>query len=412
MNVPFEFGFLIGIVGLVSFLAAEGRGVVGRLFNVVPQLVWVYFLPSICSSLGIIGQSNATVYEFAVNYLLPAALIMLTLSIDLKGTLRLGPKALWMFFAGTIGIVIGGPIALLVYKTLGGPDVHFVGEEALWRGLATIAGSWIGGGANQAAMLEIYQYSPIKYTNMVVVDIVFANLWMSIIFFGIVKRERLNRWFKASEHELTSLYSNTGTSKGLGSRPKKIFYVLALVFFMVGSVHLLSDHFSMLLSEGISTKSAYYLYLQPFMAPFFWVVTFSTIVGIILSFSKARNFEHSAKAGEIGSFFIYILVATIGMRMDLGGIFDNAWLLLIGFVWMSIHILTLIIFGKVLKAPFFYLAVGSQANVGGVASAPLVAAAFHPKLASVGVVLSVLGYVVGTYGAIIAAELMHLISLK
>ena len=129
----------------------------------------------------------------------------------------------------------------------------------------------------------------------------------------------------------------------------------------------------------------------------------------MLSFTKAKNYE-GAGASKIGSVFIYILVATIGMKMDLSKVVDNPGLILIGIVWMLVHIILLIIVAKLIKAPYFFLAVGSQANVGGAASAPIVAAAFHPSLATVGVLLAVFGYVVGTYGAILTAELMRIVS--
>ncbi|MCJ7759189.1 MAG: DUF819 family protein, partial [Gillisia sp.] len=133
----------------------------------------------------------------------------------------------------------------------------------------------------------------------------------------------------------------------------------------------------------------------------------ATAIGIILSFTKFKTYE-GAGASKLGSVFIYILVATIGMKMDLAMVFDNPGLIAIGLVWMSIHAGLLILIAKIIKAPFFFLAVGSQANVGGAASAPIVAAAFHPSLATVGVLLAVFGYVVGTYGAILTTILMQI----
>ena len=112
----------------------------------------------------------------------------------------------------------------------------------------------------------------------------------------------------------------------------------------------------------------------------------------------------------LGSVFIYILVATIGMKMDLTLIFDNVGLVAIGFVWISIHVIMLITVAKLIRAPYFFLAIGSQANVGGAASAPVVAAAFHPSLTTVGVLLAVLGYAVGTIGAIVCTMLMQIVS--
>ena len=137
------------------------------------------------------------------------------------------------------------------------------------------------------------------------------------------------------------------------------------------------------------------------------MISIATLIAILLSNTKAKNYE-GAGASKFGSVFIYILVATIGMKMDLAMIFDNLGLIAIGIVWMSIHAGLLILVAKLIKAPYFFLAVGSQANVGGAASAPIVAQAFHPSLATVGVLLAVFGYAIGTVGAILCTILMEL----
>ena len=139
------------------------------------------------------------------------------------------------------------------------------------------------------------------------------------------------------------------------------------------------------------------------------MVVIATTIGLILSFTKARKLE-GVGASKWGSIFIWILVATIGMKMNLGEVFNNLGLFAIGIIWMFIHVLILLIVAKIIKAPFFFVAVGSQANVGGAASAPVVASAFSPSLAPVGVLMAVLGYALGTYGAIICAQLMRIIS--
>jgi uncharacterized membrane protein len=185
--------------------------------------------------------------------------------------------------------------------------------------------------------------------------------------------------------------------------------ILTFAFVAVGIAQFGSEHISSFLNNNFEAvrdpKSA----LSSFGSGFFWLITIATFIGVLLSFTKARNYE-GAGASKIGSIFIYVLVATIGMKMDLGKIFENPGLILIGLVWMTIHAGLLIVVAKLIKAPYFFLAVGSQANVGGAASAPVVAAAFHPSLATVGALLAVFGYVVGTYGAILCAELMKIVA--
>ncbi|MDP4826385.1 MAG: DUF819 family protein [Flavobacteriales bacterium] len=156
------------------------------------------------------------------------------------------------------------------------------------------------------------------------------------------------------------------------------------------------------------------IYLSSIEKSFFWIVIVATIVGILFSFTKARNYE-GAGASKIGSMLLYVLVATIGMKINIVRLiedWDKYWaVILIGIIWMLVHITILLVVAKLVKAPFFFVAVGSQANVGGAASAPIVASAFSPALAPVGVLLAILGYAVGTVGAIVGMELMHALYL-
>jgi uncharacterized membrane protein len=317
-----------------------------------------------------------------------------------------------MFFTGTIGIIIGGPIAILIISTFSPETVGGEGFDAVWRGLATLAGSWIGGGANQAAMLEIYEYNQSLYGGMVLVDIVVANIWMAVILLGIGKRAKIDKWLKADNTAIDELQNKVEAfSKSVMRNPTLTDYIIILTFAFVavGIAQFGSEHISSFLNNNFEAvrdpKSA----LSSFGSGFFWLITIATFIGVFLSFTKARNYE-GAGASKIGSIFIYVLVATIGMKMDLGKIFENPGLILIGLVWMTIHAGLLIVVAKLIKAPYFFLAVGSQANVGGAASAPVIAAAFHPSLATVGALLAVFGYVVGTYGAILCAELMKIVA--
>jgi uncharacterized membrane protein len=335
------------------------------------------------------------------------------LSIDLKAIANLGSKALIMFLTGTTGIIIGGPIAVLLVsifspETVGGNDF-----DAIWRGLSTIAGSWIGGGANQAAMLEIFQYNPEKYGGMVLIDIVVANIWMAIILLGVGKTDRIDKWLKADTSSIEALKLKVTEFTNKITRVPTLhdyMLMLCLAFGAVGVAHFFGNNISDYLTQNfdsVSDKKSFFSFLG---SSFFWMVVLATIIGISLSFTKAKNYE-GAGASKIGSVFIYILVATIGMKMDLGKVLENPGLIAVGFIWITIHAGLMILVAKLIKAPYFFLAVGSQANVGGAASAPVVAAEFHPSLTSVGVLLAVLGYVVGTGGALFCAYLMEVASI-
>jgi len=421
------FGVLMISLGFVFYTEKIKTGFWHTFYKIVPGLFMAYFIPALFTTFRIISpewetenaagevvKNSSQLYFVSSRFLLPAALVLMTLSIDLKAIFNLGSKALIMFFTGTVGIIIGGPLAILLIsifspETVGGSDFN-----AVWRGLSTLAGSWIGGGANQTAMLEIYKYNPAKYGGMVIVDIIVANIWMAILLIGIGKKKKINKWLKADNSAIEELKEKViKFTKKVKRNPSltDLMVMLAIAFGTVGFGHFAASYLSAFFSDIVlSLTSQTWRNIFSFLdSEFFWLISISTIVAIILSFTKARNYE-GAGASKLGSVFIYILVATIGMKMDLNQAFENPGLMVIGIVWMTIHAVLLIVVAKIIRAPYFFLAVGSQANVGGAASAPIVAQAFHPSLASVGVLLAVFGYAIGTVGAIACTILMELAS--
>ncbi|MBO0592140.1 DUF819 family protein [Cellulophaga sp. E16_2] len=411
-NDAVVFGLLALCLGFIFYTSSLTTGFWSKFYNVVPAVLMCYLLPAILASCHIISDDISQLYFMASRYLLPAALVLMTLSIDLKAISNLGSKALIMFLTGSVGIIIGGPIAILLVsifspETVGGNDF-----DAIWRGLSTIAGSWIGGGANQAAMLEIFKYNPDEYGKMVLVDIVVANVWMAVILFGVGKTKAIDKWLKADTSAIETLKVKVSAFTAKITRVPTLndyMMMLCFAFTAVGVSHYFGDNISEYLTKNSSAVADPSNFLSFLGSNFFWMVVIATASGILLSFTKAKNYE-GAGASKIGSIFIYILVATIGMKMDLTKILENPGLLVVGFIWITIHALLLILVAKLIKAPYFFLAVGSQANVGGAASAPVVAAEFHSSLTSVGVLLAVFGYVVGTGGALLCAYLMELAS--
>ncbi len=406
------FGLLALCLGFVFYTSSIKRGFWKKFYTIIPAVLMCYVLPAVLTSVGLVSEENSNLYYVASRYLLPAALILMTLSIDLKAIINLGSKALIMFFTGTVGIIIGGPLAILVVSVFSPETVGGVGPDAVWRGLSTIAGSWIGGGANQAAMLEIFQYNPEKFGNMVLVDVFMANVWMALLLLGIGRSNKIDAWLKSDTSSIEALKTKVSEYTERIARVTSLRDLVMLLFFSfvgVGIAHFVGHHFSEFLQNNFEVIRNKQKALSSLGSKFLWMVVTATVIGIGLSFTKAKNYE-GAGASKIGGMFIYILVATIGMKIDLGRVLENPGLLVIGFIWIAIHAGLLILVAKLIKAPYFFMAVGSQANVGGAASAPVVAAEFHPSLTSVGILLAVFGYVVGTAGAYICALLMEVAS--
>ena len=397
-------GILMATLAFVFISSKSQHPFWKKFYTYVPTLLLCYFIPSIFNSLGIISGEESKLYFVASRYLLPTSLVLLTISIDLPEIKKLGPKALIMFFTGTLGIIMGGPLAILLVSAFAPDVVGGAGPEAIWRGLSTVAGSWIGGGANQAAMKEIFGVGDTVFSAMIAVDVIVANVWIAFLLYGAGIHERLDNWLQADTSAITELKEKIEAYRAQIIRIPDLtdaIKVMAVGFGITAIAHLGADT----IAPAIQ-KHAPGLVRFSLTSGFFWLIVLATSLALALSFTKARELE-GIGASRYGSVFLYVLVATIGMKMNIMAIFENPGLFIVGLIWMAFHALLLIAVAKGIKAPFFFMAVGSQANVGGAASAPIVASAFHPSLAPVGVLLAVLGYAIGTYGAWICGILMQ-----
>ena len=417
------FGILAVILALVFKSSASSHPFFKAFYAYVPPIMLCYFIPGILGSLGLFSAKDSQIYFVASRYLLPACLVLLCLSVDLKGVINLGPKALIMFFTGTLGIVIGGPIAYLIVGTLMPSVMVGEGNEAVWRGMTTIAGSWIGGGANQTAMKEIFQVGDGIFSAMIPIDVLFGYAWLAVLLFFANRSEQIDTYLKADNSAVKELEAKMSAfSESVTRIPKfnDTVTLLAVGFGFTALAHFLADllvpfiagpvpGFLAGIFGGTQKGWADWLTWMSLTSGFFWLAVLATFGGLIASFTKLRELE-GVGASRIGTVFLYILIAAIGMKMDISKIFENPGLLLIGAIWITVHAALIMIVAKIIRAPLFLAAVGSQANVGGAASAPIIASAFNPTLAPVGVLLAVFGYVVGTFGAWLCGQLLRLIA--
>ncbi len=400
-------GFLICIIAVVFITSNSENLFWKKFYKFVPSLLLCYFIPSFLNSLGIISGENSNLYFVASRYLLPTSLVLMTISINLHEIKKLGPKAIIMFITGTVGIIIGGPIAIFIISFFEPNSMIGVNPEKVWRGLTTVAGSWIGGGANQAAMKEIFSVQDNLFSTMVAVDVMVSQIWLAFLLFGAGINKKIDIMLRADASVITELRQKMEEYQSQILKIPNltdIMKVMAIGFGVTALAHLGADIIAPWISNNAPGLAKFSL-----TSKFFWLIVLSTTFSLCLSFTKVREIE-GVGASRYGSLFLYILVATIGMKMDILSIFENPGLFVVGLIWISFHAVLLIFMAKMIKAPFFFLAVGSQANIGGAASAPIVASAFHPSLAPVGVLLAVFGYAVGTYGAWVCGVMMQIVT--
>lgn len=396
---------LLAVLAAIFWLAQHR--VIGRFFKVVPALVFCYFVPTTLTTLGVI-PAESPLYDWIKSFVLPAALLLLILSLDVPGILRLGPKAVIMLLAGTAGVVIGGPIAfwschyLLTGQWRLPPDA--------WQGMAALSGSWIGGGANFVAIGEIAGTSDAMLATMVIPDVFVASIWMGTLLYLSGHQKKIDRWTGANTAAIDHLKQRMTDFQERVNRIANLpdlMMILALGF--VGSW--LSYRLGFVLAERIGefahqSDSTIVKNFAQSVGASTWKYVIVTAIGVILSFTRARRLE-GAGASKLGSVMIYLLVACIGASADFRKIVEAPGFIVAGFIWMTVHIIVLLAVGKLIRAPIFFVAVGSQSNIGGAASAPVVASAFHPSLAPVGALLAVAGYVLGTYAGLLCMYMLQ-----
>jgi uncharacterized membrane protein len=382
------FGLIAATLALV-FWTASLKGAWKKFYGVVPPLLLCYFIPGIFNSIGLIDGAHSQLYNpVASRVLLPAALVLLTLTIDLKAVMGLGWKLLAMYFGSSLSIMLG---AFFAFWLMGQLHPATVAGDT-WGGMAALAGSWIGGGANMVAMKEIFAVNETTFGQFVVLDVGVGYVWMAVLIFLAGRARQIDARSGADTRALEDLQRRLADYSAQHARiPTLTDYmmIIGLAFGVVGLAHALSPPLAAWFTPLPWAHAA------SLDTPYVWVVLLSTIAGLGLSFTRARTLD-GAGASKIGTLLLYVLIACIGMQMDIAALLDRPWLFALGIIWILVHIVLLWLLGKLLKVPFFYFAIGSQSNIGGPASAPVVAAVFHPALAPIGALLGTLGYATGT----------------
>ncbi len=383
------FGLIAATLGVV-FWTATKQGGWQKFYNVIPPLLLCYLLPGIYNSIGLIDGVHSKLYDpVASRVLLPAALVLLTMAVDLKAIVKLGPKLLAMYAATSASIMLGAVFAFLTMRAIA--PATMAGDT--WAGMAALAGSWIGGGANMMAMKEIFHVDATTFGQFAVVDVGVGYAWMAVLLILAQRATAMDAKRGADTAALDELKRRVEHYNAQHQRTPTLadmMMIVGLAFGVVGLAHALATPLSGWFGEHVA-----WAHRVSLDTPFVWIVTLCTAVGLLLSFTRARTLE-GAGASTIGTLLLYFLIAAIGMQMEIGALFNKPLLLVLGVVWLGFHIVLLWLVGRWLKVPFFYFAIGSQSHIGGPASAPVVASAFHPSLAPVGALLGTLGYATGT----------------
>lgn len=378
---------LLAIEILVLWISHHPR--FRKYFSIIPSLFWIYFLPMLASTFGWIDPQSAVLSKIST-WFLPASLFLLLISVDIREVFRLGKPALIMFFAGSAAIVLSAPLVFYVFK-------GWIGTE-FWSGFGALCGSWTGGSANMIAVKEALGTPDAVFLPMVVVDTVVPYAWMGILVASVASQPMFDRWNNSDRRILDQLNRKSKaahTSEEMGHQwnVQATVMILALAFAASVLTQFLAK-FLPVIKDVIST--------------FAWTVILVSILGIVCSLTPLRKLENNGSM-IIGYWLLYFVLTSIGAKASLTNIGSTFVLILAGIVIVVIHAAVMIGVARLIRAPMFLVAAASQANVGGVASASIVAEIYQPGFASVGLLLAILGNIVGTYMGIIAGQLCRLV---
>ena len=353
-----------------------------KLFNFIPPLLFIYSVPVVLSNTGILPSASPA-YDVLGQFGLPVFITLLLLSIDVGAAVRIMGKGVFVMLLGTVGVVVGAPIGYFV--------VHRWLPADAWKGFGALAGSWIGGTGNMAAVAGGLETPPEIFGLAVLADNAIYVIWLPILLGSKAFAEKFNKWARVSESRVAEMEAaaKAEVSKDV-EEPVKMRQLLYLAAIALSATALAAWIAPML------------PVIEPILSTSTWRVLIVTTIGILLSLTPARRLPRSH---EIAMAIVYIFVAGMGARASLAGLGDAPAFLLGALIWIFIHGLFCLAGAWIFKVDVHSAAIASAANIGGAASAPVVAAYHRESLVPVSILMALIGYAIGNYGAFIAARL-------
>ncbi len=375
-------GVLAILIAVCAFWFYVEQKTRWKLFEFLPPLIFIYLTPVVLNNTGVIPEASG-VYSVLRGIALPMLICLLLLSVDVGAAVRIMGKGVVVMLLGTLGIMVGGVVSyFLVHRWLA-PDA--------WTGFGALAGSWIGGTGNMAAVAEGLDAPPEQLGLAVLADNAVYIVWLPILLGSKNVAERFNRWARVDEDRIEAMEAaaDRETKDARVPMMRDYLYLGALA----SAVTWIAATVAPLLPEA-----------PPVLSTNVWKILIVTTLGITLSFTKARALPGSH---EVAMAIVYVFVAGMGARASLAGLDQAPAFLLGAFIWIFIHGAFCLAGAYLLRVDVHTVAIASAANVGGAASAPVVAAAHREKLVPVSILMALIGYAVGNYAATMTAWLCH-----
>ena len=358
-----------------------------KLFEYLPAIVIIYFVVMIASTFGLWHKTESVTatYKSVKSNLLPAMIFLMLLLADMREIFKLGKKMLLTFFLASTSIALGFVGMFALFHTS-------FGEES-WKPFAALSGSWMGGTANMVAIQGALELPDSAMGYTLLIDSIDYAIWVMILLALVPFAKKFNVWSKAD----TSTIDEVGERLALKEENKKPISFDSL-FLLLGSA---------LLVSALSQYGASFLPTSDYLTQTTWVVILATLAGILFAMTPLAKVSGSS---ELANIMLYLIVALIASRANFAELTEAPLYIFAGFVIIAIHVVIMVIFAKLFKLDLFSLGIASLANIGGVASAPILASAYSKALIPIGVLMAMMGYILGTFGGLMVGKVLESLS--
>ncbi|SFJ54261.1 Uncharacterized membrane protein [Halobacillus dabanensis] len=375
-------GVIIGLAGLVAFLESSNS----KFFKFVPGIVLIYFGGAILKTTGIIGSTETidSTYGNVRNVLLPMLIFLMLLNCDLRKLKKLGPKMLIGYFAAAFSIIAGFVITYLLFQSFYAPNT--------WEAFGALAGSWTGGSANMVIIQGILEVPENIFGYALIMDTINYSTWVMIMFWLVPFAAVFNKWAKSNTEHLDEVTAElVEEDKEKEGKTISFVHMLGLLSLAIFVSAVAAEIGGLLPSFGTVVNATT------------WTILIVSVLGVLLAMTKLAKVPGSM---DMANVFLYIVIALIASRADFSQLGQAPVYIISGFVILAVHAIIMMIVAKLFKLDLFTLGVSSLANIGGMASAPLLAGAYHRSLIPIGVLMALGGSFLGTYGGLLVAQIL------
>jgi len=379
--------YLAALILIASGIVYTEKKTEAKLFEYLPSIVIIYFVVMLFSTFGLWQKTDSVtaVYKGVKSNLLPAMIFLMLLSADMREILKLGKKMLLTFFLASFSIALGfiGMFALFH---------SYFGEES-WKPFAALSGSWMGGTANMVAIQGALNLPDSAMGYTLLIDSIDYAIWVMILLALVPFAKKFNLWSQAD----TSVIDEVGERLAIKEDAKKPVSITSILLLTgIAAVVSLSSQY---LAAFFPTTS--------FLTTTTWIVIIATFSGILFAMTPLAKVSG---ASLLANMMLYLIVALIASRANFSELTEAPLYIFAGFVIILIHVTIMVIFAKIFKLDLFSLGVASLANIGGVASAPILASAYSKALIPIGVLMAMMGYILGTFGGLMVGKILEVIA--